>query len=429
MKRFLLTSWDSGGAIPPMFGLMQRLAARGHAVRVLGDPTLEEEARAAGCSFSPWRTAPHRLTRRPEDDLLKDYAAKSPAQHLDAMLRDFVAGPMPRWTADVARELDAFDADVVLSDFLVLGAFVAAEQRGIPGALIVHTPYGLPAAGIPPFGSGFEPARNVHTRLREALVRRAQDHLFWRRILPALNAERRARGLDPLEHTTQQFDRLGRVLVLTSPAFDFTSPHVPANVRWVGPVLDDPLWAEPFAAPWSDDDARPLVLVALSSTFMDQVPLLRRIVEALSALPVRAVVTLGPCVSADAVRGTESVHVVPSAPHGALLPKAALVISHCGHGTSIKAMAAGVPMVCIPMGRDQADNAARVVSRGAGLRLKKTAGVAQIREAVRAALASASLREGARRLAESIARAEGQCDPVSELESIARERPAERIAV
>lgn len=424
-NRFLLATWDSGGAVPPQLALMKRLVARGHEVRVLGDPTVEAEASAAGCSFSPWTTAPHRRSRRREDDLLKDYAAKSPLHHFDSMIRDFFAGPIPRWTADVARELDAFDADAVLADFLLPGAFVAAEQRGVPAALLIHTPYFLPAEGIPPFGSGLMPAQGALTRLRDRLLHKVFDRLFWERALPALNAERRARGLAELPHFVAQYTRLARTLVLTSPAFDFTSAHVPANVRWVGAPLDDPSWTEPFAAPWPAGDERPLVLVSLSSTFQDQVPLLRRIVAALSELPVRAVVTLGPTLSPDEVPGAGDVQVLPTAPHAPILRQAALVVSHCGHGTTIKAMAAGVPMVCIPMGRDQADNAVRVVSRGAGVLLKKSAGVAQIAEAVRRALADPAMRAAAGRMAEAIARADGQSDAVTELEAIARARPAE----
>ena len=49
----------------------------------------------------------------------------------------------------------------------------------------------------------------------------------------------------------------------------------------------------------------------------------------------------------------------------------------------MKALAAGVPMVLLPHGRDQADNAARVTARGAGVTLKRTARVEAIASAVR----------------------------------------------
>lgn len=57
-SRFLLTTWQGGGNATPELGLARRLAAAGHEVHVLSEPTLESDARAAGCSFTPWPTAP-----------------------------------------------------------------------------------------------------------------------------------------------------------------------------------------------------------------------------------------------------------------------------------------------------------------------------------------------------------------------------------
>ena len=66
--RFLLAAIDGGGTVPPAMGLAAELVRRGHEVRVLADPTIETSARSAGCTFSPWRDAPHitsRQSRRP----------------------------------------------------------------------------------------------------------------------------------------------------------------------------------------------------------------------------------------------------------------------------------------------------------------------------------------------------------------------------
>src|SRR5437588_10303411 len=71
-KRFLFAMWDGGGNGPPVFGIVRQLVARGHYVRVLGDPTLAAEAQKAGAEHTPWVLAPHRKSRRPEDDLIKD---------------------------------------------------------------------------------------------------------------------------------------------------------------------------------------------------------------------------------------------------------------------------------------------------------------------------------------------------------------------
>jgi UDP:flavonoid glycosyltransferase YjiC (YdhE family) len=52
------------------------------------------------------------------------------------------------------------------------------------------------------------------------------------------------------------------------------------------------------------------------------------------------------------------------------------------------ALAHGVPLLCMPMGREQHDNAARVASMGMGVVLSVDAEVAPIRKTVRAMVAT-----------------------------------------
>jgi nucleoside-diphosphate-sugar epimerase len=53
-------------------GVVRRLRARGHEVRVLADPSVEPAARAAGVDFSPWVRAPFKRSLAPEEDFLRD---------------------------------------------------------------------------------------------------------------------------------------------------------------------------------------------------------------------------------------------------------------------------------------------------------------------------------------------------------------------
>ena len=138
-------------------------------------------------------------------------------------------------------------------------------------------------------------------------------------------------------------------------------------MRVVGPRLDDPAWAGDWTPPAGDE---PLVLVGMSSTYMDHADVLQRAATALGELPVRGLVTTGPAISPDAIDAPANVTVVERAPHREVLKHASAVVTHAGHGTVIKALAAGVPVVAVPLGRDQLDNAARVEHHGAGIRLK-----------------------------------------------------------
>ena len=422
-KRFLLVTWEGGGVIPPELGLARRLIARGHQVHVLADPTITEEAEAAGCAFTPWTTAPHCTSRAPDGAIIKDWQFRNPLSMMKVYLRDFLGGPAPRWASDVDAVLGDGSFDAVLVDFALPAAKIPAEARGIPIIGIMPNCWMLPTKGIPPFGTGWMPSHNPLAKSRDALVRAMATRMF-NRALPPLNATRADFGLPPVASTHQQI-LTGPMLLLTSPSFDFTSPHQPDNAVYAGPVLDDPSWAPDYQSPWPPDDPRPLVLVSLSSGFQDQIDVLNRIADALSTLPVRAVITLGQSVDIDAVPSRSAqgdVVVVPAAPHAAILRHAAAVVTHAGHGTTMKALAAGVPVVCIPMGRDQHDNAARVVHHGAGVRLKANAKPARIAGAVDQVLNDDRFRRCATELGRAITSLTGCVDPVVVIDAVSSPR-------
>lgn len=426
MSRFLFAIWDGGGNVPPALGLARRLVARGHRVRVLGDPTLAEEARHAGADHVSWKEAPHRRSRRPEDDVFRDYEIGNPITMIREYLDSFVARPAAAWTGETLAALESWHADVLVSDLYLPATLIAGEKLGIPTAAYCPNIWILPTEGIPPFGLGWSPARGPLGRWRDRLMTAVSRRLFAR-AAPSLNAVRRQLGLPAISGFHEQALAADEIYVLTSPRFDFDSPAIPSHVRYCGPILDDPAWCEPWHGPWRADDERPLVLVAFSSTYQKQGATLRRIVEALSVLPVRAVVTLGPALDPAEFPGSENVVVVRSAPHGPLLREAALLVTHCGHGTTMRGLVAGVPLVCVPMGRDQDDTAARVVDRGAGVRLSRGASASRIRRTVRRVLEAPSYRRNARALGEAIASRQGCVDVIDSLERLARRgasRPA-----
>jgi UDP:flavonoid glycosyltransferase YjiC (YdhE family) len=111
--------------------------------------------------------------------------------------------------------------------------------------------------------------------------------------------------------------------------------------------------------------------------------------------------------------------VVRSAPHAQLFPEAAVVVTHAGMGTVTRALAAGAPLVCIPMGRDQHDVAARVVYSGAGLRLRPSAKPDAIRSAVERVIREPSFRASAGRIGAAITADAAAQRGLAELEALA----------
>jgi len=417
-RRFLFVEWEGGGNLPPALGLARRLAARGHDVRVLSEPCNAAEVRAAGAEFVPYRRAPHRRDKSPASAYVRDWEAGNPLAAFALLRERLFFGPAAALAADVLDELGRRSADAVAVSDGLFGGLLAAERAGLPAALLVPGCYPYPAPGLPPIGTGAAPARGPLGRGRDAAGRMLVTRLYARG-LPVLNAARAGLDLAPLGHPFVQVTRAARVLVLTSRAFDFPARALPPNVRYVGPVLDDPAWAADWASPWSAGHPDPLVVVGLSTTPQGQEALLRRAIDALGGLPVRGLVTTGPTLDPAAFPAPPHVVVRAAAPHARIFPEAAAVVTHAGHGTVIRALAAGTPLVCLPLGRDQADNAARVVARGAGVRLAPTASPAAIGDAIRRVLAEPRFRAGARRLAAAIADEAGRPDALAELERLA----------
>lgn len=413
MSELLMAAWDGAGALPPLMSVARALVERGHRVRVMGDPALHRDIEVTGAEHIPWKRAPHRKIRSRDTLFIKDWGPQG-----FAAMRDHLAvGPAAAFAADVREELERRPAAAVLTELLLFGPVIAAEALGIPCVVLNPTINIVPTEGVPPFGPGFLPATNEEERERDRAVTE-QAVRAWDEALPALNAARADQGLPPLAHVLDQGRSAARMLVMTSTALDFTGP-LPPTVKYVGPRLDDMTDSGEWESPPGED---PLVLIALSSDFQDQEDVLRRAVAAMRTLPVRSIVTTGRGIDPAVVEASPNVYVRQLAPHRAILREAAAVVTHCGHGTTIKALAHGVPLVCLPMGRDQFDIAARVAHRGAGVRLDPAASPSAIGAALRQVLDDPSYRNAARRIAGVIAEEIAEDRAVAEIESLVAAR-------
>jgi MGT family glycosyltransferase len=308
-------------------------------------------------------------------------------------------GMTRRFAQDLASTVRSSPVDAILSD-AVPGSLLAAQATGLPLAVLLANAYLRPTVGLPLLGTGWSTGRGSLIRARDTVAPIVASWLIAR-TLPRLNAVAAAYGCDPLSDPFELFDRCQRVLVMTSPSFDFSGPSLPANVHYVGPQFDDPDWAA--GVEWSRPNGQPLVLVALSSVYQHQTELLRRIARGLGTLPISVVLTTGRGVEPSRVPAPPNVQVMRAAPHRRVLAEAAVVVTHAGHGTVMKALSAGVPLVCIPMGRDQKDNTARVLRLGAGVRIGQRSTSDRIAAAVAEVMAVPRYRASARAFAKVLA--------------------------
>ena len=112
-------------------------------------------------------------------------------------------------------------------------------------------------------------------------------------------------------------------------------------------------------------------------------------------------------------------------PQQDVLGHAAMAVVHGGSGSTLGAIAAGVPLVVVPLFADQPENARRVAAVGAGLSVEPDreapdATEDPLRSAIETVLGDPSYRERARALADELRAQPPVDDAVPLLESLAR---------
>lgn len=152
---------------------------------------------------------------------------------------------------------------------------------------------------------------------------------------------------------------------------------------------------------------RPLVYVTLG-TVTGQLPIAQTAyqatLDAVADLPVRVLLTVGrdtgPSVLGPIPANT---HVEPWIAQDDVFALAEAVVCHSGSGTVFGALAAGRPLVLLPMFADQPVNAARVAAVGAGITPEPEPGA--IRTAIEAVLTDPGYRAAATDIAAELAAA------------------------
>jgi MGT family glycosyltransferase len=385
----LIASWGGPGHLGPSLTAAGQLRKRGNRVRFISRPDGRAEVEAAGFGFVTWQRIPRISPIAQDADGLR-YAY----DHL-------LFGPAAARAADTREEIERTPTDALLSDSALFGSTLAAEATGVPCALFSPTVSLRPLPGAPPLGSRLPAPRTPEDRAR---IEAATDQYLatMNKWLPMLNDARATQGLAAVDHVLELFDRARRFLIAMSAAFDF-SADLPDNVRYIGPLLDNASWSRPWIAPWAAGPSRPRVLVSLSTTNQDQADALQRAVNAVAQAGMDGVATVGPALEGTTFDAPTSVTLLSSAPHDAVMSEVSLVVTHGGHGTVSRALWHGLPLLVMPMGRDQNDIALRVEAHGAGLVLPREASEAELVSALGRLAKEPQFGVAARRLGEAIA--------------------------
>ncbi|MGW2177651.1 glycosyltransferase [Streptomyces sp. NPDC001732] len=317
--RVLFASTRGSGHFHPLVPLIDACAARGDEVLVVAPPALE--------ALLASRKQPYRIGGEPDQEELARIMTRvltlAPEDGVSLMVGE-VFGRLCTAAMLPALEEACRDwrPDLVLHETFELASVVAAERRGIPHARVAVSTAGFTGSTDPLLG----PALDFYG---PGIAQRLLDSPYLTR-LPA--------SLDPSPYpTTHRYHE---------------------ELRPQG--LPD----------WWGGATEPLVHVTLGTeagALPTATGLYRAVLEAVSGLPVRVLLTTGSHIDpSDLGPLPPHVHAEQWVPQADVLRGASLVVCHGGSGTVFGALAVGVPVVCVPLFADQPENARLVTAAGAG---------------------------------------------------------------
>lgn len=319
--------------------------------------------------------------------------ASHPAGSLAAALKRAAnPGSLPglrRVIADMARTTDmfcrelpaAFTAlriDAVLADQMEAGAGLVAEALALPFfsvacALPVNREPGI-ALPVMPFDFGLD-ERSL--RICDGSTR-VYDWMM-KPHCAVIAAHARQLGLAARDSLHECLSPLAQ-LSQTVAGFDFPRRQLPPHFHHVGPLRrvapanQDTPRQTPDSAGAPDlalvDPGRPFVFASLGTLQGQRHALFRRIAAACRRLDAQLLVAHCGGLDADqadALKAAGATWVCAFADQQAVLARADAVVSHAGLNTAMDAIAAGTPILAVPIAFDQPGVAARIRHAGVGL--------------------------------------------------------------
>ncbi len=366
--RVLLMSPSGLGHVFPMVPLALALRDRGHEVRWLTGPDACRWLRDAGVDADPVGVTIQELRAEYHARYPEALAAAPRAKADHGFPHLFGELLPPHVVPDAVRIGQAWRPDLVVHDAAELAGPIVAAVVGVPN--VTHS-----------FG-----ALTPRERVSAAATFVAP---MWRSV-----------GLEPRPFCGL-YDHL--YLDIYPPSLQSADMgHVPRR-QGIRPEAIDGRGDDTPMAPGDPADG-PLVYVTFGTVLRDR-PILRVALEAIAALPVRVLVTVGPLGDPDALGPQPpNVRVERFIAQAQVLPQCAVVVSHSGSGTFLGALAHGVPQLCLPQEADQFLNADAGRAAGVGLAIEPAAATdATIGEAVGRLLDDRSFGERARAAAAEIA--------------------------
>jgi UDP:flavonoid glycosyltransferase YjiC (YdhE family) len=366
--RIVLSTWGSLGDLHPYLALAVELQGRGHRVAVATLPSWQDHVERTGVTFHSVgpdvptdEAAAREMIRRILDD--RDGPRYLFQQVLGPATRESYDGLLAAVRADGG-------ADMLVSHVIPLTAPIVAEITGVRWVSGVVQPLGFLSAFDPPTPAQapwLRPLLALHpsvARLGNRMARRITQG--WVRAAYELRAELGLEvGQNPL-FEGQHSPRL--VLALFSPLLGAKQPDHPPQTLVTGFPFYDGAARRPVSPElleFLEDGEPPLLFTLGSSAVWIAGDFYRASIEAARALGRRALLLAGEDTAQLRERGLPpGIAAFDYAPHSLVMPRAAAIVHQGGVGTTGQALRAGRPMLVVPFGQDQPDNARRCVSLG-----------------------------------------------------------------
>lgn len=334
--RVLISTTANDGHFGPLVPLGRAALEGGHEVRVAAPTSFGESVRRAGFDHVPFADAPPELIGPVMATL-----PTLPFDQADATVIREVFGRIDAQAAypGVLAAIEDWRPDVLVREPAELGSLAAAERAGVPHLQVV---IGMSELSRVLAELLVEPLAEL-----SALVGLRDDTLST-----AMASE------SQLSPVPASLDRAG------DPAFD------PAAVAFRFRDASTPAAPSQPLPTWGDPE-QPLVYVTFGSVTGSLPPfagVFRQALDGLADLPVRVLMTVGRRVDIDGLGPLPTnARVEAWWPQADVLGQAALLLGHGGFGTTMGALAAGVPQVVAPIfTSDQIVNARHVAAIGAG---------------------------------------------------------------
>ncbi len=396
---FFYLPWT--GHINPLASLGRELMQRGHEVLFFQLPEFRSQAEERGLTFRAYgegRFPPGAITTMAREmSHLWGEEATAASLEITRVLGQALLEEAPERVAEA--KLDLWVVDMLE----YAGATLATAMKA-PFVTVIPTMLRHPEEGIPGFnGERYQlddPAQVERERELEARMQR-----LARPYHQELNAYRKREGLPPFSYQTI-WSPLAQISQLP-PAFEFPRENLPDCLHFTGPFVS-PEQRPEIAFPWDKLDERPLVYVSFGTAQNRNSSLFTAVLGAVAELSVQVVVSLGGADLEQLGQLPENCLAVQYAPQLEVLERASVMVHNGGTNSSLECLAAGVPMVAVPIAHDNHGTAARIAWTGTGVSIPfEQCNVDSMKEALREVLSQDSYRRAAEGFKASIARDRG----------------------